>query len=178
MAKARRAVRERRERHAHRNPGAERSTRRPGAPLVTCGVYTTLAACEASTHFGENTEMVTAASDIQNGIITYDATTAAACIAALPTECNAIQEDFLDSSHFIPMSEMNLYTVTPACAGVFTGHSTDICHFQWECPPGTGCSDQDYCAAGTCCSGTCTALTPPTGPNGRSARWFVPGRKS
>jgi hypothetical protein len=133
------------------------------APLVACSVYTTLAACEASTQFGETTEMVTAASDVENGIITYDATAAAACIAALPTECNAIQEDY-DSSHFVPMSELNLFTVTPACAGVFTGHSTNICSFQWECPPGTGCSAQDYCAAGTCCSGTCMALTPPSAP--------------
>jgi hypothetical protein len=131
------------------------------APLVTCGVYTTLAACEASTQFGETTEMLTAASDVETGIVSYDATAAAACIAALPADCIAIQQDVSAGSIVVPLSEVNLFTVTPACAKVLTGHATDVCYFQWECPSSTGCSVQPYCPAGTCCSGTCASLPLP-----------------
>jgi hypothetical protein len=150
------------------------------APLVPCGVYTSLAACEAAIHFGGTTQIVTASTDVQAGTITYDAAAAGACIAALPTDCTAI-EPFVDTT--MPLSPLNLLAVTPACAGVFTGRlaAGAACQLSWECPPSAGsCSNAGASCAGTaCCVGICMdgAIPPPypLGTNCEIAYCLLPG---
>lgn len=60
--------------------------------LVPCGAYPDVATCEADTVFADGALLQTMVTDVQRGIVRYDASAAAACIAALPTGCEITQK--------------------------------------------------------------------------------------
>ena len=128
--------------------------------LVPCGVYPDVATCEADTVFAEGALLQTMVTDVQRGIVRYDSSAAAACIAALPTDCETSQRfPGVGPDYTGTYGAFNLFEVIPACVGVFTGSAGQgqPCSFWLDCTPAAPvcgrfapCYENDSCCPATC----------------------------
>jgi hypothetical protein len=129
--------------------------------LVTpCGAYLDVATCEADTVFAESSFLQTVVTDVQRGIVRYDAIAAAACIAALPRDCQTSQKfPGLGATYTGAYGAYNLFEVIPACAGVFTGEAGpgQPCSLWLDCTPAAPvCGRFPPCdQVSSCCPATC-----------------------
>jgi len=128
--------------------------------LVPCGAYPDVATCEADTVFAEGALLQTMVADVQRGIVRYDSSAAAACIAALPTGCETTEKfSGVGPLYTGTYGAFNLFEVIPACGGVFTGLAGpgQPCSFWLDCTPAAPvcgrfvpCSENDSCCPATC----------------------------
>ena len=131
------------------------------AGQVACNVYADAADCRAGTLFDQSSWILTAAAALHRGTVTFDPTAAAACIAALPTNCLVTM--YTGSALGGTNASFNFFDIIPACQGVITGLQGmgDPCAGDLECAPGTpscgGALVSCFQASG-CCSGTCQAV--------------------
>ena len=130
------------------------------ATLAMCGGYPDVATCKADTVFAEGSLIETTVTHVQQGLVRYDPTAAAACIAALPTDCETTALFSGEGATYAGTgAAYNLLEITPACFGVFTGLAGpgQPCSFWLDCSaaaPACGtflrCQLNDACCPSTC----------------------------
>jgi hypothetical protein len=111
---------------------------------VRCGLFATVADCEAVAHITDDSSTAHA---IEAGTESYDPAQAQRCFDAIAAaSCDA--------------TAMDERTIPAACSGIFTGHGGmgDACAFDAECAS-ANCVVPDCSAA--CCTGTCGAAVSP-----------------
>ena len=131
-------------------------------PDVACQVYTSMAACEAAMWFAESPQVLSQVAGVHSGKVRFDATAAAACLAALPNDCFVPQDKV--GTLFLAL---DVFNSIESCFQAFTGllPPGSPCGIPFECAYPAYCGlafSLMSCAPGTCAYVDGGVLTFPT----------------